>query len=209
MLVFQNVTKVIKGKTVLSNVSYEFEEGMVYGLYGVNGSGKTMMLRMAAGLILPTEGEVIWNGAQLHKDISFPGNVGIVIENMELLPQYSAVDNLRYLARIRKTATEEDISSVLDRVGLSYARDMKVKKFSLGMKQRLNIAQAVFEKQDLILLDEPTNALDDDGIDLIYKVISEEKARGAVIIIATHHKNDLERMCDVLINVRQGGIISE
>jgi len=109
-----------------------------------------------------------------------------------------------FTSKIKKLVGNEEIESSLKRVGLERAMDLKVKKYSLGMKQRLNIAQAVFEGQELILLDEPTNALDDDGIRLIYDVVKEEKERGAIIIIATHHKDDLERMCDVLLKMREG-----
>lgn len=204
MVELKNVTKTLKSKVILSNVSYKFEKGKIYGLYGHNGSGKTMLLRTISGLVIPSSGEVIIDDKILHKDISFPENVGIVIENMELLPRYNAYTNLKILSKIRGVANDEDISNNLVRVGLN--TDIKVKKYSLGMKQRLNIAQAVFEKQDLILLDEPTNAIDSDGVKLIYKIIKEEKQRGATIIIATHHKEDLEELCDCIINVSEGVI---
>ncbi|MDY2960365.1 MAG: ABC transporter ATP-binding protein [Hornefia sp.] len=206
MLEIKNVTKILNKRKVLDEVSYTFNKGTIYGLYGANGSGKTMLLRLVSGLIVPTEGEVYWNNKKLHEDISFPGNVGIVIENMEMLPQYTAKQNLKILSRLKNIATEVDIENVLKRVGLEAAKDLNVKKYSLGMKQRLNIAQAIFEKQDLILLDEPTNALDEEGIKLIYDIMQEEKKRGATIIIATHHKEDLANMCDVLINVKNGKI---
>lgn len=204
MVEMRNISKVIKSKTILNNISYKFEKGKIYGLYGHNGSGKTMLLRTLAGLIIPTEGEVVINDKILHKDISFPENVGVVIENMELLPRYNAFINLKILSKIKGIADENDILDNLKRVGLN--TDIKVRKYSLGMKQRLNIAQAIFEKQDLILLDEPTNAIDNDGVKLIYKVIKEEKERGAIIIIATHHKEDLEELCDHIINISEGVI---
>ena len=141
-----------------------------------------MLLRLIAGLIVPTQGEVYWNNKKLHEDISFPGNVGIVIENMEMLPQYTARQNLRILSKLKNIANESDIENALKRVGLDEAMDMKVKKYSLGMKQRLNIAQAIFEKQNLILLDEPTNALDAEGVELIYDIVHEEKEQKATII---------------------------
>ena len=143
----------------------------------------------------------------MHKDMSFPPSIGIVIENMNLLPQYNAFDNLKILGKIKKTATDEDIKTALERVGLK--SDLKVKKFSLGMKQRLNIAQAVFEKQKIILLDEPTNALDEEAVQLIYKIIREEKSRGATIIVATHHKEDLKEVCDVILKIAEGKIVEE
>ena len=204
MIELKHVTKMLKKNKVLDDVSYAFEEGKVYGLYGENGSGKTMLLRAISGLIIPTEGEIICNGRKLHKDISFPENTGIVIENMELLPRFTARENLRILAKIRKTATEEDITEALNAVGLEPDSRKKVKKFSLGMKQRLNIAQAIFEKQKVILLDEPTNALDEVGVQQIYDLIKREKARKAIIIIATHHKEDLKEMCDVILRISNG-----
>ena len=196
MVEIKNYCKSIKSRPILNNVSYNFEYGKIYGLYGHNGSGKTMLLRAIAGLLVPDSGSVVIDGKVLHKDMSFPPSIGIVIENMNLLPQYNAFDNLKILGKIKKTATDEDIKTALERVGLK--SDLKVKKFSLGMKQRLNIAQAVFEKQKIILLDEPTNALDNDGVQLIYKLLKEEKERGALVVITTHHKEDLEEICDVV-----------
>ena len=202
MVEIKNYCKSIKSRPILNNVSYNFEYGKIYGLYGHNGSGKTMLLRAIAGLLVPDSGSVVIDGKVLHKDMSFPPSIGIVIENMNLLPQYNAFDNLKILGKIKKTATDEDIKTALERVGLK--SDLKVKKFSRGMKQRLNIAQAVFEKQKIILLDEPTNALDNDGVQLIYKLLKEEKERGALVVITTHHKEDLEEICDVVLKMTEG-----
>lgn len=202
MVEIKNYCKSIKSRPILNNVSYNFEYGKIYGIYGHNGSGKTMLLRAIAGLLVPDSGSVVIDGKVLHKDMSFPPSIGIVIENMNLLPQYNAFDNLKILGKIKKAATDEDITTALERVGLK--SDLKVKKFSLGMKQRLNIAQAVFEKQKIILLDEPTNALDNDGVQLIYKLLKEEKERGALVVITTHHKEDLEEICDVVLKMTEG-----
>lgn len=202
MVEIKNYCKSIKSRPILNNVSYNFEYGKIYGIYGHNGSGKTMLLRAIAGLLVPDSGSVVIDGKVLHKDMSFPPSIGIVIENMNLLPQYNAFDNLKILGKIKKSATDEDIKTALERVGLK--SDLKVKKFSLGMKQRLNIAQAVFEKQKIILLDEPTNALDNDGVQLIYKLLKEEKERGALVVITTHHKEDLEEICDVVLEMTEG-----
>ena len=202
MVEIKNYCKSIKSRPILNNVSYNFEYGKIYGIYGHNGSGKTMLLRAIAGLLVPDSGSVVIDGKVLHKDMSFPPSIGIVIENMNLLPQYNAFDNLKILGKIKKPATDEDIKTALERVGLK--SDLKVKKFSLGMKQRLNIAQAVFEKQKIILLDEPTNALDNDGVQLIYKLLKEEKERGALVVITTHHKEDLEEVCDVVLEMTEG-----
>ena len=204
MIQLQNVTKRIKENTVLDNVSYTFKSGFVYGLYGQNGSGKTMLLRAISGLINLDSGSIFIDGEKLHDKIEFPPETGIVIENMELLPECSAKRNLQMLAKIKNIADEKDIIFSLERVGLDPDSDKKVKKFSLGMKQRLNIAQAIFENQKIILLDEPTNALDEDAVQLIYKII-----RGATIIVATHHKEDLKEVCDVILKIAEGKIVEE
>lgn len=209
MIQLQNVTKRIKENTVLDNVSYTFKSGFVYGLYGQNGSGKTMLLRAISGLINLDSGSIFIDGEKLHDEIEFPPETGIVIENMELLPECSAKRNLQMLAKIKNIADEKDIIFSLERVGLDPDSDKKVKKFSLGMKQRLNIAQAIFENQKIILLDEPTNALDEDAVQLIYKIIREEKSRGATIIVATHHKEDLKEVCDVILKIAEGKIVEE
>lgn len=209
MIQLQNVTKRIKENTVLDNVSYTFKSGFVYGLYGQNGSGKTMLLRAISGLINLDSGSIFIDGEKLHDKIEFPPETGIVIENMELLPECSAKRNLQLLAKIKNIADEKDIIFSLERVGLDPDSDKKVKKFSLGMKQRLNIAQAIFENQKIILLDEPTNALDEDAVQLIYKIIREEKSRGATIIVATHHKEDLKEVCDVILKIAEGKIVEE
>ena len=201
MIQLQNVTKRIKENTVLDNVSY--------GLYGQNGSGKTMLLRAISGLINLDSGSIFIDGEKLHDKIEFPPETGIVIENMELLPECSAKRNLQMLAKIKNIADEKDIIFSLERVGLDPDSDKKVKKFSLGMKQRLNIAQAIFENQKIILLDEPTNALDEEAVQLIYKIIREEKSRGATIIVATHHKEDLKEVCDVILKIAEGKIVEE
>ena len=209
MIQLQNVTKRIKENTVLDNVSYTFKSGFVYGLYGQNGSGKTMLLRAISGLINLDSGSIFIDGEKLHDKIEFPPETGIVIENMELLPECSAKKNLKMLAKIKNIADEKDIIFSLEMVGLDPDSDKKVKKFSLGMKQRLNIAQAIFENQKIILLDEPTNALDEEAVQLIYKIIREEKSRGATIIVATHHKEDLKEVCDVILKIAEGKIVEE
>lgn len=209
MIQLQNVTKRIKENTVLDNVSYTFKSGFVYGLYGQNGSGKTMLLRAISGLINLDSGSIFIDGEKLHDKIEFPPETGVVIENMELLPECSAKRNLQMLAKIKNIADEKDIIFSLERVGLDPDSDKKVKKFSLGMKQRLNIAQAIFENQKIILLDEPTNALDEEAVQLIYKIIREEKSRGATIIVATHHKEDLKEVCDVILKIAEGKIVEE
>ena len=204
----KNYSKKLKGRNVLDNVSYKFEGGNIYGLYGRNGSGKTMLMRAVAGLIFPTSGEVIIDGKVLHKEISFPKDMGVIIENMELMPQYDAYDNLKILGKIRKTATDDDINSTLEKVGLHDVKGKKVRTYSLGMKQKLAIAQAIFEHPKLLLLDEPTNALDEESINDIRKLLLELKEKGVLIIVASHNKEDIELLSDVKINMADGKIKS-
>ena len=205
----KNYSKKLKGRNVLDNVSYKFEGGNIYGLYGRNGSGKTMLMRAVAGLIFPTSGEVIIDGKVLHKEISFPKDMGVIIENMELMPQYDAYDILKILGKIRKTATDDDINSTLEKVGLHDVKGKKVRTYSLGMKQKLAIAQAIFEHPKLLLLDEPTNALDEESINDIRKLLLELKEKGVLIIVASHNKEDIELLSDVKINMADGKIKSE
>ncbi|MBC1360750.1 ABC transporter ATP-binding protein [Listeria welshimeri] len=209
MIKIVNLQKKIKHAEVLTDINYSFEPGKIYGVFGKNGSGKTMLLRSLAGLIIPTSGEIFIDNKQLHQDISFPPSMGIIIENMELLPQFDAKTNLKIIAKIKNIASEQDIENAINRVGLAPHADKKIKKYSLGMKQRLNIAQAIFEKPDIILLDEPTNAIDDQGIELVNQLLLEEKQRGATIIIACHHKEDIEPLCDICLRMDQGKIIHD
>lgn len=206
MIKVENYTKVIKGKTILDNVNYTFENGMIYGLYGRNGSGKTMLLRAIAGLIFPTQGRVMFDDKELHKDISFPPSVGIIIENTNMFPQYDAFTNLKILAKIKGIATDDDIREAIRTVGLDPESKDKVKTYSLGMKQKLAIAQVIFESPDLPLLDEPTNALDEKSIEDIRKVLIDKKNEGKTIIIASHNKEDLQILSDVTLHVESGAI---
>ena len=199
--------KEIKKRRILDNINLEFASGKIYGLHGRNGSGKTMLLRAICGLILPTSGEVRLDSKVVGKDIEFPESVGIIIENMTLLPEYSGFDNLKMLAKINKKANDSDIKQALISVGLDPNDKKKVKTYSLGMKQKLNIAQAIMEKPDLMLLDEPTNALDEKAISDVYKILLNAKDNGTLIIIASHNKDDLSLLCDEIIEISDGKII--
>ena len=199
----KNLSKEIKGKYILNNINLSFERGKIYGLYGRHGSGKTMLLRALAGLLIPTEGEIDMDGKILHKDMDFPENVGIIIENTSLLPQFDGFTNLKQLGKIRNVATDEDIDNALDTVGLK-GETKKVKAYSLGMRQRLSIAQAIFEKPELLLLDEPTNALDENYINKVREILLKEKDRGAIVIIASHNKDDLRILADEIISMSDG-----
>lgn len=203
-IIIKNLSKTIKNNKILDNVNLTFESGHVYGLVGRNGSGKTMLLRAICGLIFPDSGKVIIDGKQLHKDISFPESCGIIIENTDLLPNFSAFDNLKMLSEIKNTANDNMIKSAIKSVGLDPDSKKKVKTFSLGMKQRLSIAQALFEDPDILLLDEPTNALDEDGVNDVRRILLEQKKKNKLIIIASHNKEDISLLSDTVISVSNG-----
>ena len=190
MIQLQNVTKRIKENTVLDNVSYTFKSGFVYGLYGQNGSGKTMLFRALSGLMDISSGKIFLDNKELHKDMRVLENVGIVIENAGLYPELTGFNNLKMLSKLNKKIDDEQIRKTIVRVGLNPNDKRSFKKYSLGMKQRIVIAQAIMEKPDILMLDEPTNALDEEGIEQIRKIIKEERERGAIVLIASHNKED-------------------
>ena len=191
----KNLTKKIKGNTVLENVNHTFESGKVYGLHGRNGSGKTMLLRSICGLILPTEGSVIIDGKVVGKDIEFPESVGIIIEHMSMVDDMTGFDNLKALAKINNSVSDDDIRMCLADVGLDPEDKRKVKKYSLGMKPKL------------LLLDEPTNGLDKESIAKFYDILKRLKADGTLIIIASHITEDLDALCDEIIEVEEGKLV--
>jgi len=188
----KDYVKVIKKAVILDHVSYKFEQGKIYGLKGKNGSGKTMLMRAVCGLIKKTSGQVIIDGEELEKDISFPRSVGVLIENPAFLPNETGFWNLKILASLQSRISDDDIRGTIDRVGLNPDDKRQYRKYSLGMKQRLGVAAAIMEKPDIILLDEPINALDEDGALLIRNILREEKERGAIILIACHDTEELE-----------------
>lgn len=205
MIKIINMSKSIKKQTVLDNINYTFESGKIYGLYGRNGSGKTMLLRAIAGLITPTSGKILIDDKELHKDIDFPPNTGVIIEHTSLLPQFDAYTNLKNLSKIRKIASDDDIYRTLTAVGLGNEKK-KVREYSLGMRQKLAIAQAIFEKPELLLLDEPMNALDEESVNNIRNLLLKEKER-AIIIIASHNKDDIMFLSDVALHMDSGKIV--
>lgn len=206
-LIVKNLEKQIKGNVILNNINLDLHGGITYGFVGRNGSGKTMLFRTLSGLIHPTKGEIYYNGKQLHKDISCLPKLGIIIENIGLYPEFTGLQNLKFLAKINKLVNDKDIKEAITRVGLDPNDKRSFKKYSLGMKQRIIIAQAIMEKPDIIMLDEPTNALDENGIDLIRAIINEEKERGALILIASHNKEDIDLLCQNVYHLQNGKII--
>ena len=206
-IVIQNLSKTIKKNVVIQDISMELQSGTVYGFKGVNGSGKTMLMRLICGLIRPTQGEVSINGKVLGKDLSFPESVGVFLENPAFLGSYSGFQNLKLLASIKSVADDEAIRSALSRVGLRPDDHKKYRKYSLGMKQRLGIAAAIMERPDIVILDEPTNSLDADGVNLVKSVIKDEKKRGALVIISCHDAELLQDLSDETFLLEQGRLV--
>lgn len=197
-------TKTIGKTNVLENINVSLESGNIYGVVGRNGSGKTMFLRALAGLILPTGGEVRVDGKVLGKDISFPERLGILLEKPNFLPHLTGRENLKLLAKIRKIAGDEQIQSFMTLFGLNWKSDKKFKKYSLGMKQKLGIIQAVMEDPEIVILDEPFNALDEESVETLREMLKKLKDEKKLIVMTSHHKEDIEQLCDQTFLMSEG-----
>lgn len=208
-LIVNNLNKTIRKKVILSDVNLSLKSGHIYGFVGRNGSGKTMLFRALAGLMGIDSGSIVWEGKTLHKDFSVLPSLGIIIENAGLYPNFTGIENLTYLAKLAKRIGQEEIIQAITRVGLNPYDKRLYGKYSLGMKQRLVIAQAIMEKPDVIMLDEPTNSLDEAGVEEIRRVILEEKERGALILVASHNKEDIQILADELYRVENGQVIRQ
>ena len=208
ILQIENLTKKIKGVTVLDNINLTLTGGTCYGFEGKNGSGKTMLMRLISGLIYPTTGEIIINDKILGRDCSFPESIGLLIENPAFLTDYTAYENLKMLnGMVGKKLSKEEILDVIESVGLDPKDKRKYYKFSLGMKQRLGIAAAIMGKPEVILLDEPINAIDVDGVSEIRNLIRDLRDEDRVIVIACHDKEEMEYMADEIIYMKDGKIV--
>lgn len=200
----ENATKVIKDRTLLDGISLELPRGGVYGFMGINGSGKTMLFRAVAGLIHLSSGSVSVFGRRIGKDCDFPPNLGISLDSTGFWEDQSALWNLVFLASIRGEVGEPAARDALKRVGLDPDDTRKVSAFSMGMRQRLSIAQAVMESPELLILDEPTNALDVDGIGMVARLIHEERARGCTVLVSCHNEPQVETLFDRTYHLYEG-----
>lgn len=207
LIEIEGVSKTIGKRCVIDNVSLNLESGKIWGFKGINGSGKTMLMRLIAGLIKPDNGRIIIDGKVLWRDISFPESVGILIESPTFLDGLTGFKNLKTLASIKNIITDNDIRKSLSDVGLDPDLSKKYKAYSLGMKQRLGIAAAIMERPEVILLDEPTNALDGEGIELVKALIERERNRGALVVVSCHDESIISELSDEIVYLSEGKII--
>lgn len=202
----QNVVKRFRDQVVLKNVSISFEKGQIHGIVGRNGSGKTVLFKCICGLMHPEEGVILVNGKRVGRDVDMPENIGAIIEAPGFLPNYSGYKNLRFLANIRRKIDKEEILNVLKTVGLDPESRKHVGKYSLGMRQRLGIAQAIMEDPEILILDEPMNGLDNAGVQDIRALLLELKAQGKTILLASHNHEDIAALCDT-VHEMDGGVL--
>ena len=199
----ENVTKYFKQEKVLDDVNMNLETGHIYGIVGKNGAGKTVLFKIIAGFIKPSSGKVTVAGKIIGVDRDFPDSLGLIIETPGFLSQYNAYQNLLYLANINNKISKEDIKEAIRMVGLDPDSNKKVGKFSLGMRQRLGIAQAIMENPNLIILDEPMNGLDKKGIEDVKELLLKLKGDGKTILMASHYAEDME-ICDEVFQMEDG-----
>lgn len=200
----ENVTKKFGDVIALERINISFEAGKIYGIIGRNGSGKTVLFKTMIGYLKPTGGRVVVGEKEIGKDIDFADNMGIIIENPGFLSRYNGYKNLEYLAAIRKLIGKKQIRESMKWVGLDPDSKKKVGKYSLGMRQRLGIAQAIMENPDILILDEPMNGLDNQGVDDVRNILLKLKEEGKTIILASHNKEDIEILCDEVHEMDHG-----
>jgi ABC-2 type transport system ATP-binding protein len=198
----ENISKVIKKNIILRDINLNMKSGKIYGLIGTNGSGKTMLMRLLAGLIRPSEGEIIVNGHRVEYGKKLYFDMGVIIEKPEFFNDLTGMENLEMLAKLKGKIGRDEMIDAMNRVQLDPHNEKKVKEYSLGMRQRLGIAQAIMEDPDVLILDEVTNALDEEGIKMVYEVLNEEKRKGKIIIISSHNRIDIDTLCDEIYLVK-------
>ena len=204
-----NISKTFGKQTVLQPLTMGFEEGMIHGIIGRNGSGKTVLIKMILGILQPTTGTVIVGDKRIGKDVDFPESAGAIIETIEFIPYMSAYQNLADIAAMRGNLSKTQIKEVLEMVGLGNVGRKHVSKFSMGMRQRLAIAQAVMESPKLLILDEPMNGMDEKGVEEMRRLILARKAAGTTIILSSHNIEDIRILCDQVYRIDAGVVMRE
>ena len=209
MIELRDVTKTFQGVNVVNDVTVSFEPGEISGVIGRNGSGKTVLFKMICGLLRPTSGKVIVDDKVVGKDIDFPESLGCIIEAPGFLPYESGYQNLIDLASIRHRVNKQRIREVMKIVALDWVGRKPVGKYSLGMKQRLGLAQAILENPDILVLDEPMNGLDEQGVEIVRRLLLDLKEQGKTILIASHNREDIDILCDKVYRMRDGQLREE
>ena len=200
----KNLSKDFGQERVLHSVTRDFEKGRIHGIVGNNGSGKTVLMKCICGFLIPTEGEVIVNGKRVGKDVDFPPGLGLIIETPGFLPNMTGVKNLEILASLNKKIGLREIAAAMRAVGLDPSMNKPVGKYSLGMRQRLGIAQAIMEDPALLILDEPLNGLDKHGVREMRQLIKGLKEQGKTILLASHNQGDIDELCDTVCEMDAG-----
>lgn len=208
-LIAKDINKIIKGRTILDHVNLTLNSGNIYGFVGPNGAGKTMLFKALSGLIKVTDGAIYLDGKELHKDFVVLPNLGIMIENAGLYSELSGFENLKTLTKLNKNISNQEIKKYIRMVGLDPDDKKPFKNYSLGMKQRIVFAQAIMEKPSILMLDEPTNALDRNGIVEIRKLILAQRDRGAIVLIASHNEDDINELANFVFNVADGCVTAQ
>ena len=203
-VIIKNLCKSFRENKILDNISVNFTNNRIHGLVGRNGSGKSMLLKCICGFTPITSGEIIVNGKKIGKDVDIPNDVGIIIESPGFLPKYSGYKNLKFLASINKHITKAEIKAAIERVGLDPDNRKWVGKYSLGMRQRLGIAQAIMENPPILLLDEPLNGIDKHGIKDIRNLLLQLRDEGKTIVLASHSAEDIDILCDAVYEMDEG-----
>lgn len=203
---FVNYTKKFRNEVVLDNINITFEKGGFYGIIGKNGSGKSVLFKAICGFIKPTNGFVKVNGKKIGVDEDFPKNVGAMIEKPGFLQSYTGYKNLKFLSEINNVITDKEIHDIMKLVELNPISEKIVKDYSLGMKQRLGIAQAIMENPDIIILDEPMNGLDSAGVKLVREVLKLLHSKGKTLIISSHNDEDIKELCNLVYRVEDNTV---
>ena len=204
MIAVENVSLTIGNAQILRDISIQFEEGRIHGIVGRNGSGKTMLMKCICGFIRPTAGRIIIAGNQVGRDVDFPPDLGLLIETPGFVPYYSGLKNLELLAAINRRASKERLNACMEQLGLGDAKDKRVSKYSMGMRQRLGIAQAIMEDPKLLILDEPLNGLDEQGVEDIRALLLELKRQGKTILLSSHNREDIDLLCNSVCKMASG-----
>lgn len=204
IIVLDEVTKQFKDYKALDNISLNFEKGKIYGIIGRNGSGKTVLFKCICGFMPVTSGKILVDGLQIGKDIDIPKNIGIIIENPGFIPNCSGYKNLMLLANMTRKVTKTELYDLMTKVGLDARSKKIVGNYSLGMKQRLGIAQAIMDNPEILILDEPMNGLDNEGVNEIRHLLLQMKEEGKTILLASHNREDIHILCDEVYEMDKG-----